>query len=89
MTHFHVIPVVAMDIPLASLEFENYEDSLEAYVRLSTELYAKHSPKGALAIENARAATYKDGAVGTWVGVKELSLVWLRCDSPCFSNTWN
>lgn len=87
--HYHVIPAVEMVVPLASTTFENYEDSLETYVRLSTELFAHALPLGDLAIEHARDATGDGEALGSCVGNEALAIVWLRCDGDCASGTWN
>jgi hypothetical protein len=85
--HYHVLSAVGFTIPLISVKFDNYEDSLEAYVKLSTGFFSHQFKGGDLAIENARASTM--GGIGSLTGGQNLAIVWLRCEGKCNSGTWN
>lgn len=89
MTHYHVCPVVDVYTPLASIRYDNYEDSVAALVALSNAFYAHRNRRGTLAIEYAQSATgYGDGEAA-FIGPPGLGVLWVRCDSDCISPTWN
>lgn len=90
MRHYHLIfGREGSGLPIASLKYANYEDSLVDYVKLSTLLFGHIQKDGALSIENARASTSNGDAWGSMVGTHALAIYWLRCDAACVSFTWN
>lgn len=89
MKHYHVSTVVNMFTALASVRYDNYEDSLQAYVALSNTLYAHRNRPGNLSIENARQATENGEGEAALIGPEILAVLWCRCETDCVSPTWN
>jgi len=74
---------------LASIVYDNYEDSIAAYVRLATELFGSIVPVTDLSIENAQRATDYGKGAAALVGTDQLSFIWMKCEEGCRSGTWN
>lgn len=90
MTHFHLIAATKSDISVASVVYDNYEDSVDSWVKLCTMLFSKADINtGALAIENALAATGHGKGVLAVSGTDALCIYWMRCEDSCYSVTWN
>lgn len=87
--HYHVITAKNWTNALASIVFDNYEDSLLAYTTLSTELFANMNTDGQLSLENAREATLNGEAHGAYCGNDSIAFFWMRCNERCSSGTWN
>lgn len=89
MNHFHLM-IVRHTYPVYVLRFDNYEDSLQTYVKFSTMFFSHLVSSSALAIEKARAATGGGTGEGAIVGPPNCAIMWMRCDmNPCMSGTWN
>lgn len=90
MTHYHVIAAKNVNDAISSVLYESYEDSIEAWVKLSTNLfYAYREKLGGLEIEKAKAATNHGEGFMARVGTNTLCFYWMKCDDKCFSITWN
>lgn len=90
MTHFHVVAAGNTSVSIASVRYENYEDSLKSWVNLSNMLFKNiEDDLGGLAIENARLATQNGEGKMARVGTNSLCFYWMRCEDECFSITWN
>jgi hypothetical protein len=90
MTHYHVIAARDVDIAISSVVYDSYEDSVEAWVRLSTALFSEYKDQlGGLEIEKAKAATKDGKGFMARVGTSSLCFYWMKCDHRCYSITWN
>lgn len=89
MTHFHVM-MVSWPHPLVSLPFDNYEDSLVTYVKLSNAFYGHNVKSGQLSLENAKHSTMNGEADGSYMGAPTCGIFWVKCDlDPCMHGSWN
>lgn len=89
MTHYHLITAVNLDQATASVVYDNYEDSVEAWVKLCTTLFTSVKEDGTLSIEHAKAATENGKGFMAVSGTKALCVYWMRCEDSCYSITWN
>lgn len=91
MTHYHITAAYDVDEAISCAIYENYEDSIEAWVKLSTEFFEQFSQQlGGLEIEKAKAATGNGDGFMARVGTNTICFYWMRCDAPnCYSITWN
>ena len=90
MTHYHVITATNVDTAIASVKYDNYEDSLEQWVKLSTRFFGHIGKElGGLQIEHAKAATNNGAGYMARAGSQTLCFYWMRCEDACFSITWN
>lgn len=90
MTHYHVVAAKDGAFAISSVQYENYEDSIAAWVGLSNHVFKYiESEDGALAVENAKEATEYGEGIMARVGTSTLCFYWTRCDEACYSITWN
>lgn len=90
MTHYHVIAAKDVTVAISSVRYESYEDSILAWVRLSTALFSQYEEQlGGLEIEKAKAATKNGDGFMARVGTNALCFYWGRCEDNCYSITWN
>ena len=90
MIHFHVIAARFGSIAIASARYENYEDSIADWVKLSNYVFKDIEEEfGGLAIENAMDATDHGEGMMARVGTSALCFYWSRCDEEFYSVTWN
>lgn len=90
MTHYHLVMTRGGVFPMASVKYDNYEDSLVDYVGLSVRLFGHlQEHAGTLSVERAKQATCDGEAQGSFIGVPSMGLYWIRCEDVCISYTWN
>lgn len=89
MSHYHIVSAANSTVPISSVRYDNYEDSIVDWVNLSTKLFGHLEVPGELAIENAKAATGNGDGIMARIGTSALCFYWMRCESVCYSTTWN
>lgn len=89
--HYHVMSTVGITTPVASLTFDNYEESMEMFVRLSNQLFSHlMEPDATSALQRAREAMEADDSMGSFSGTQAMGFVWQRCEEDqCLTATWN
>lgn len=88
--HYHVIPAGNTNVAIASIRYDNYEDSVEAWVKMSTGMFGHLKEQmGSMEIEKAKRATDNGEGEMARVGTNSLCFYWTRCDRNCYSVTWN
>ena len=89
--HFHVISAKNGYRAISNVRFDDYDEGLLAYVRLTQQFFEDTVDEPSmLSLAYAKAATGWGDGHGAFVGTDQISLYFIPCDEPkCYSPTWN
>lgn len=91
MAHYHVSTGPAGTITVSDVAYEDYEESLLAFVGLANSMFRElRGNDYDLTWEQAIEATKNGHAQGAYVGPHTLMLYWYRCDEKVHAiSAWN
>ncbi len=99
--HYHVMLIANAVPPLMNMQFDDYDESLRHFVKLSKNLFGHYDTPESLTVLNAYTATHFGQSIATSVGglqiidqdknlitIVGLSVIWRKCDG-CLNVTMN
>jgi hypothetical protein len=89
--HFHVFMGAAHAAPMATSQFEDYDESIRIFLRLTRGIYGgqEYFSEGLNYKNLLQLSEFGNGGKPMTIGTDMLCVQWLPCRNPCLSPSWN